>query len=77
MTGERAVYEIRLQGHLEDFWRGRFEGMALIHEADGTSVLVGPVADQSALFGLLEGVRDLGLPLVSVCRIESEKGGRT
>ncbi|MFZ5915879.1 MAG: hypothetical protein ACOYZ7_03005 [Chloroflexota bacterium] len=77
MTGEEAVYEIRLQGHLEDFWRRRFEGMTLTRKADGTSVLVGPVADQSALFGLLEGVRDLGLPLVSVCRVESEKGGRT
>jgi len=77
MTGEGAVYEIRLQGHLEEFWRQRFEGMTLTRESGGTSVLVGPVADQSALFGLLEGVRDLGLPLVSVCRIESEKGGRT
>jgi hypothetical protein len=59
-------YEIRVKGHLADRWAAWFDGMALTRRADGTTVLDGPVADQSALHGLLRKVSDLGLPLVSV-----------
>jgi hypothetical protein len=59
-------YEIRVKGHLADRWAAWFEGMTLTRQADGTTVLDGPVADQSALHGLLRKVSDLGLPLVSV-----------
>jgi len=63
---EPRRYEIHVQGHLADHWSTWFDGMALTREADGTTVLHGPVADQSALHGLLRKVNDLGLPLVSV-----------
>jgi hypothetical protein len=55
-------YEIRVKGHLADRW----EGMTLTRRADGTTVIDGPVIDQSALHGLLRKVSDLGLPLVSL-----------
>lgn len=62
-------YEIRLQGHLDARWGERFEGMSITLEEDGNTLLSGPVADQSALHGLLKKVRDLGLPLLSVNRV--------
>jgi hypothetical protein len=65
-------YEIRVTGHLDARWAARFDGLALRHEADGTTVLSGPIADQAALHGLLQRVRDLGIPLVSVIRADSD-----
>jgi hypothetical protein len=59
-------YEIRVKGHLADRWAASFDGMTLTRRPDGTTVLDGPVADQSALHGLLRRVSELGLPLVSV-----------
>jgi hypothetical protein len=59
-------YELRVKGHLADRWGRWFDAMTLTRRADGTTVLDGPVADQSALHGLLRKVSDLGLPLVSV-----------
>ncbi len=66
-------YEIRLKGHLESRWASWFDGLALTKESDGSTVIRGLVADQSALHGLLQKVRDLGVPLLSVTRIESEE----
>ena len=59
-------YEIRVKGHLADRWAVWFNGMTVTRQADGPTVLYGPVADQSALHGLLRKVSDLGLPLLSV-----------
>ncbi len=70
--GEAGQYEIRLAGHLEQRWAAWFDGLTLTHQSDGTTVLHGPVVDQSALHGLLQRVRDLGLPLVSVARFEPD-----
>jgi len=73
-------YEIRVTGHLADRWAARFDGMTLTRETDGTTVLRGPVTDQSALHGLLRKVSDLGLELVSVMKAPaaqtSTTGGR-
>ena len=66
------LYEIRLKEHLDHRWSDRFEGFALSYREDGATVLVGPVCDQAALFGLLCRVRDLGLTLLAVFRVESE-----
>jgi hypothetical protein len=63
-------YEIRLKGHLDSRWAAWFDGLSLTNENDGTTIICGPVVDQSALHGLLQKVRDLGLPLVSVTQIE-------
>jgi hypothetical protein len=65
-------YEIRLKGHLEDRWVAWFDGLTLTHESDGTTTIHGPIVDQAALHGVLQKVRDLGLPLVSVTQVQAE-----
>ena len=67
---EAGVYEIRLQGHLDQRWAGSFAGLSFTHERDGTTTLRGRVIDQAALHGFLRKVRDLGLPLIAVSRLE-------
>lgn len=69
---EAGRYEIRLAGHLDAHWAAWFDGMTVSREADGTTVISGQVPDQAALHGLLQRVRDLGLPLVSVTRSPSD-----
>jgi hypothetical protein len=66
-------YEIRLKGHLEARWVAWFDGLSLTHESDGTTVIHGPNVDQAALHGVLQKVRDLGLPLVSVTQVEPDQ----
>jgi hypothetical protein len=61
-------YRISVQGHLAQRWADWFDGLRLTNESDGTTVLQGVVVDQAALHGLLQKVRDTGLPLVSVTR---------
>ena len=70
---DATTYEIRLTGHLDARWAARFGGLAMRLEADGTTVISGPIADQAALHGLLQRVRDLGIPLVSVTRGEADE----
>ena len=65
-------YEICLEGHLTCPWDTWFDGLTVTRETDGRTVLRGAVVDQAALHGLLGKVRDLGLPLVSVARLEPE-----
>ena len=72
-TGDRSDagdYEIRLTGHLDAHWADWFDGLAVSRETDGTTVISGRIADQAALHGVIQRVRDLGLPLVSVMRVE-------
>ena len=64
-------YEIRLMGHLESRWAAWFDGLTLTAETDGTTALRGPVVDQAALHGVLQKVRDTGLPLLSVTELEA------
>jgi len=68
-TGQVPRYEIRVEGQLDSLWSEWFDGLTLSHGDDGNTMLVGPVADQAALHGLLAQVRDLGLPLLSVNRL--------
>ena len=68
---EPGNYKIRIKGHLDDRWAAEFEGLTITREDNGDTLLTGLVIDQAALHGLLKKVRDLGLPLVSVCPIES------
>jgi hypothetical protein len=68
------VYEIRIRGHLGSQWAGWFEGLNIMLEEDGDTLLTGPVSDQAALYGLLKKVRDLGMPLVSVSPLEPGQG---
>lgn len=65
-------YEIRLKGHLDARWAAWFDGLRLTNESDGTTIISGKVADQAALHGLLQKVRDVGLPLVSVTQVDRD-----
>ena len=67
-------YELRVDGHLHERWVRWFEGFAIGHDDDGTTTLSGPVADQAALHGLLNKVRDLGMTLLSVSVVEDRPG---
>ena len=74
--GKDTWYWIRIQGRLDQRWESWFEGMQLSCDADGTTLLQGPVPDQASLHGLLTKVRDIGLPLVSVVRGRRPERGR-
>jgi hypothetical protein len=73
--GAAGRYEIRLIGHLDTRWAAWFDGLSLTHQGDGTTVIQGPVVDQAALHGLLQKVRDTGLPLVSVTCVGPDQPG--
>ena len=63
-------YRIIVQGHLDAGWAQWFDGLAIDNEADGTAVLSGQIGDQAALHGVLVKIRDLGLPLIAVQRLD-------
>ncbi len=63
-----AHYEIRVGEHLQERWSKWFDGMEIVHTASDQTILRGNMPDQSALFGVLGKVRDLGLTLISVQR---------
>jgi hypothetical protein len=65
-------YEIRVEGHLTDRWSDWFEGLAIRNDPNGETTLSGPLADQSALFGVLNKIQGLNLILISVNRLSSE-----
>ena len=66
-----AIYQIRIRGHLGQQWTDWFAGLTITLEENGDTLLTGPVVDQPALHGLLKRVRDLGMPLLAVNRLES------
>ncbi len=65
-----TIYQIRIKGHLDRQWTDWFAGLTISLEDNGDTLLTGRVIDQAALHGLLKKVRDLGMPLVSVCPLE-------
>ena len=69
---DQSIYHITVKGSLDQEWSDWFDGFAINAQPDGTTFLVGPVADQAALHGLLARIRDLGLPLVFIRRIGDE-----
>jgi hypothetical protein len=67
---EIGRYEIRFKGHLDSRWATWFDGLTLTQESDGTTTIQGPIVDQAALYGVLQKIRDLGLPLISVGQLD-------
>jgi hypothetical protein len=67
------VYEIRVEGQLTDHWSDWFEGLEIRNESDGETTMKGPLADQSALYGVLTKIHNLNLDLVSVLRLSSKE----
>jgi hypothetical protein len=70
---KQAIYQIKVKGNLDQRWSDWFDGFAITVQADGATLLTGSVADQAALHGLLSRIRDLGLPLLSITRLESQE----
>ncbi len=68
---QSQLYQIRIKGHLAGRWRNYFNGLTITNDVDGTTLLTGPITDQSALYGLLRKIRDSGMPLLSVNPVES------
>ena len=69
-TCQPTIYQIWVKGHLGSQWKDWFGGLTVTLEDNGETLLTGPVVDQAALHGLLRKVRDLGIPLVSVVRVD-------
>ena len=69
----QGIYQIRVRGILDEKWSDWFDGFTIIPQGDEETLLTGLVTDQAALHGLLGKIRDLGLPLLSVERVESEE----
>ena len=65
-------YEIKIQGHLDTEWSEWLYGMTITHERDGTTTLYGPLPDQTVLHSVLDRIRDMNLPLLSVNQILSD-----
>ncbi len=65
-------YEIRVQGQLDQHWSAWFNDLAISYDADGNTVLHGPLVDEAALHGVLNKVRDLALPLLEVRREQTD-----
>jgi hypothetical protein len=59
-------YEIRIRGLLPSNWSTWVDGFAVQPAGDGTTLITGQVPDQAALHGVLQALRELGLPLLAV-----------
>ena len=64
------IYEIRIQGHLHKRREEQFEGLTITRQSDGSTTLIGPLPDQTALHGILLRIRNMNLKLISVNQIE-------
>jgi hypothetical protein len=70
-TAAVPEYEIQVAGHLGPRWSAWFDGLAIATDDDGTTVIRGPVVDQAALHGLIQKLRDFGIPLISLSQVPS------
>jgi hypothetical protein len=68
-----ATYEIRVRGVLDGKWSDWFDGFAIVPLDCGETLLTGLVVDQCALFGLLNKIRDVGLPLLALRQVEGDQ----
>ena len=69
---KQETYQIIVSGHLDIKWKDWFDGFSIAHQASNETCMFGSVADQAALHGMLAKIRDLGLSLSSVRRVEHE-----
>ncbi|MBN1260023.1 MAG: hypothetical protein JXB35_05005 [Anaerolineae bacterium] len=65
-------YEIRVQGHIGQIWSQWFDNLAVQELEDGATCLRGALPDQAALHGVLNKIRDLGMTLLSVQRLDPD-----
>ena len=72
MSESPAHYEIRIEGVLDERWRDWFEGLEIVNADDRQTVISGALPDQPGLHGVLAKVRDLGMTLISVNRLDPD-----
>jgi hypothetical protein len=70
MLTSQASYHICVESHLGLEWSEWFEPFTLSWDGEDKTILTGQRVDQAALYGMLNKLRDLGLPLISVIRVE-------
>ncbi len=75
MEESPITYEIRVEGLIDKIWSDWFNGMIITHENETETILLGKLPDQTALHGVLDHIRDLGLGLISVNRVDSDRSG--
>ena len=75
MSDEIPLYEIRVRGHLDARRARQFEGLTMTLLPEGDTLLRGPLVDQAALHGVLSRIRDMGIPLTYVRRVEPPTQG--
>jgi hypothetical protein len=68
---EPTIYRIRVDGHIDARRAEALGNLSVVHEQEGVTTLVGPVADQAALYGIIVRLRDMGLKLLDVQRVET------
>lgn len=68
-----TVYHIRIRGHLGPRWSAWFDHLTITLEESGDTLLTGPIVDEAALHSVLTRIRDLGLPLQSISRIDPHR----
>jgi len=68
-----TYYQITVKGHLDSYWSGWFDNLTICNAANGEAILRGPLADQTALHGVLMKIRDLGLPLLAVTIVATDE----
>jgi len=66
-------YVISVKGHLDPRWASSFDGMTLTPVGDGTTTIRGPVVDQAALHAVLHKLGDIGIPLISLTRLDTDR----
>ena len=71
-TSSSVRYQITVESVLDARWSAWFDGLTVTSDARGRTTIAGPITDQAALHGLLAKIRDLGLPLIAVDRLEPE-----
>ena len=75
MLTTSARYRIRVQGQLGQEWAAYLGGLTLSWREPDQTLLIGQIIDQAALHGILNTIRDLGLPLLEVLRLPPEESG--
>jgi hypothetical protein len=68
-----SFYKIRVKGHLDGRWSEWFDGLQITNLEDGVTVLSGEIVDQAVLHGVLNKVRNLNLPLISVTSVDPDQ----
>lgn len=68
-----GAYEIRCHGEIDARWSTWFDAVSVRHPGDGSTVITGTFADQAALHGALQRLRDLSLTLISVTRLDDDQ----